>query len=388
MNIYDNITFIFNGALMALSVIAVVIYGIFYLRALRPKEGTLEWISRLEKSGFHKPKSGGVFSKWDWSWLVLVAGITFAIWTFAYRHSLEVMLIPENPAFDLQSRMHLIVQCFIFPMIGNCCCFALLQKITKSTGLALLCSAMLLWQVNVYGHSASHAVASSSMLALWLFIIGNQSVRSRVTYLMICGGILGFGFYLSGSALVLVIVALILLIIYGELGRAKREKWARTWDIITFLVSFILVTWVIYLPAAMHRGMNLSTALFSLDYYVFVYQRISQSFGQMGVPFWLLLTPSLPLQFMLFLAGGLTGITAIIGAIRFRSSEAIFIAAMVLGAAVSTFFGWNWTVFACVLSIGYSFSVLLQRGKGKMVIVSAAVLLALAGFIDLFWFLW
>lgn len=369
-------------------VILLIVYGAAYVRALRPRTGTLEWISRYDRPTFGIAGKRYPLERSDAGPAVCAGLLAAALWGLAAWRNLGGPLAVPTATWELVVLG--ILNFFILPAVTAVCAYLLFQGLFGVSYVALLGAIILSLNMTMSPLPAAVTVVSLLLLCRFLTAEAGETFASRSPWLILTAAVLTAGCYFEPGLAVLAAAEAVLLIAgcisrFVQLGRGSLIK-----SLCLAMVGVAVTTVLLYIPAALVAGMPFPKLLISKAYYLMIVHRAEALFaGQFGNWTALALPTMAYYDWPLLLCGLAAFLAAAAGLFRRRDYRGLLLTLLVFGLTAMWLLGACYAVpVACVACFCYAWSELHRRDRAYLAeIGAAAILLILAAQYVLFWIL-
>lgn len=255
----------------------LVTYGAAYFRALRPRSGTLEWISCYDRPGFGL--SGWCFpmEKADALPLLCLCLAAAAIWGFAAWKNLAALY--DGADFPAETLARAAVYYLILPAAAAAGAYVMFKGLFGVTRVAVFGVLALSLDMTVSPVPTVFAVMTVLFLLRFLTARPERRFVDRLPSLILCFALLTIGCYFEPALAVLGLAAVVLLAAgciarFVELGAGNLAA-----SLASAAAAAAVTTLLLYIPAALIGGMGFPQLLLSPAYYLLIAQRVAALFG-------------------------------------------------------------------------------------------------------------
>ena len=263
---------LFPAAMVGL-VILLAIYGAAYFHAMRPRTGTLEWIALYDRPAFSLVGRWHALTGKDalaaLGCLVLGAALWGVAGWFRYRELLqEAWVSAELP-------VTLAVTYLLLPGLSALGAYLLFRGLLGRPAAAVLAVAAIMLDLSAEPVTVVFVVWSGLFLCRFLTAGEECSFGEACPNLILAFALLAVGPYFS-PALVWLAAADLLILLICCIGRFVHLGRGWLWgSLATALGTVVVTTLALYIPAALLAGMRFPQLLFTREYYLLIWQRLS-----------------------------------------------------------------------------------------------------------------
>lgn len=362
----------------------LVFYGAAYVRALRPREGTLEWISSYDRPVFSIAGQWRGLEKRDVLPLLCACVVAAGMWGFAAWRSFFSTYIQGgvSTAVAVEAAIYYCAA----PLATAVCTYLLLKGLFGQTMVSLLGTLVLAMDLTADPLSLLFSVLTALLLTRFLTTDGDAGFGEGCLMLILAFVVAAVGCYFQ-PALVIVAGAALLILLAGCAGRFVQlgSGWLVR-SVVTALLAFGVTMTLIFVPAAVTNGMAFPKLLVTGDFYVFAAKRflLGARNAFTGNSFFWVISAAY-YDWPLLLCGLTAAVAAVARLIARRDYRGLVTVGWYVALAALWLAGGVYALpLGSVLCIGGVWEVLCRREKRYWTVLGAVCLLALLSLLYLY----
>lgn len=354
--------------------VLLVVYAIAYVRALKPRAGTLEWIGCYDRpalaiaGGWHGLHPGDVLGI---LWVSLLAVTARGALTW---QTLAAVFAGAGSWLVLA---YALLYYLAIPAVTVYCAGVLFKGLFESRLPVLMTLLLLVLDWTAEPILLCISVLSLLFLCRYLTAEAERTFAARLPDLVLTFAVLTVGCYFEPASVVLLMAVLVLLtagciIRFAQLGRG--QLWA---SLAAAVVTVAVTVLLMYIPAAFVAGMPFPKLLILRSYHLLIIERLRALFD--GLFFWdpHRLVP-MPYCWPMLLGGFGAWIAALAGLLRRRDVRGLVLTVWFLAlAAIWIFCGVYAMPLAGAACICYVWADLCRRRKNVLMGIGAGCMVLL-----------
>lgn len=362
----------------------LLLNGVAYVRVMRPRSGTLEWISRYDRPACTLLDGWTPLTKGDIAPMISCACAAAALWGMAAWTGLRELYGSPLPADVLWEAA---VTHMVFPALTALAAYRLLRGLFGSRLTALLGALILSFSMTVQPELLLTATVAALLLTRYLTAPVQSTFGEYSLFLILAFAMAAVGCYLQPVLAILVLAMSVLLC----LGAADRFVHAGRGRLIRSMLAgwlSLAVVWLLaYVPGGVAQGLPFPQLLVLRDFYLYAVHRAAQGLLQGwsgGLPGILQLYFDWPLV----LCGAAAFVACLVGGFRRPKASALLAAFwFVVLLALWLMTGRYLLPLGCLLCLGSLWADLCRRQQPWLAMVAGgSILLVQLTLYGFYWF--